>query len=99
MKKKDSGYLLLECMIAMVVIVTSLLFLISTITFLLVNEKRAQEELELAILLYEMSSLTQEAQKQQIEEKANQKNTYISAWTNNNLKIEREEICLEINRQ
>ncbi|MEG0254819.1 MAG: hypothetical protein RR554_03425 [Vagococcus sp.] len=99
MKRKNSGYLLLECMIAMVVIVTSLLFLISTITFLLLDEKKAQDELEVAILLYEMTSLTQETQRQSVEEKANQKGMHISAWTNNNLRIEREEICLEINKQ
>lgn len=86
-------------MIAMVVIVTSLLFLISTITFLLLDEKKAQEELELAILLYEMTSLTQETQRQSVEEKANQKDIHISTWTNNNLRIEQEEICLEINKQ
>ncbi|MFC6347243.1 type II secretion system protein [Vagococcus carniphilus] len=97
--KKNSGYLLLECMVAMVIIVTSLLFLMGTITFFLVDEKKAQEELEQAILLYEMSSvLNDENAKQQVGEKAVGQKTTIEVWNENHLRIECDDKYLEIKK-
>lgn len=97
--RKNSGYLLLECMVAMVIIVTSLLFLMGTITFFLVDEKKTQEELEQAILLYEMSSvLSDENAKQQVGEKAVGQKTTINVWTEDHLRIERDDKCLEIKK-
>ena len=97
--RKNSCYLLLECMVAMVIIVTSLLFLMGTITFFLVDEKKAQEELEQAILLYEMSSvLSDENAKQQVGEKAVGQKTTIDVWTEDHLRIERDDKCLEIKK-
>lgn len=97
--KKNNGYLLLECMVAMVIIVTSVLFLMEIITFFLVGEKKAQGELERAILLYEMTSvMDDDVTKVQVEEKAFNQQTTIEIWTKDHFRIECDETYLEIKK-
>ena len=98
MTLKDDGFLLLEAMIAMVVIVTGILFMIQTMTFLLREEHRRKEELEMAIILYEMScSLKEEyGGEQAILSKSENLGFSITSWNTTKLKIESEELSLEI---
>lgn len=98
MKPNYKGFLLLETMVAMVVIVTGILFMVSTITFILSENKRCEEELEMAIILYEMAcSNNQEGKGQQeIYNKSLDKNMRLTTWENDHLRIESDALYLEI---
>lgn len=100
MKLDNDGYLLLEIMIAMTVILFSILMIVSSINFLLLDEKKCKEELEMSIVLYEMASslnLPQE-KKELIKDKSDEKGYTIKNWEKDHLKIEREDLILEVKK-
>lgn len=101
MRKNYEGYLLLEIMIAMTVILISILMIMSSINFLFLDEKKCQEELEMSILLYEMASsidLSTE-KKRLIESKSTTSGFIIKNWNQEHLRIESEELFLEVEKE
>ena len=98
MKEPYKGFLLLETMVAMVVVVSGVLFIFGGIVFMLSENKRCEEELEMAILLYEMSSMTSRSihREKDIEEKAESLGIEIVSWEKENIRIESEFQSLEI---
>ncbi len=84
-------------MVAMVVIATSILFLTSMITQLLMSERKSREELEIAALLYEMAYFDEVNQdKHDLVEKAQAQHVVITEWTKNSLSVEGETSSLEL---
>lgn len=100
MSKKYEGYLLLEMMIAMTVILFSILMIMSSINFLFLDEKKCQEELEMSILLYEMASglNTSPHNRNIIERKCETSGFFIKNWNKEHLRIESEELFLEVKK-
>lgn len=90
----------MESMVAMFIIVTSVMFILSTITFLLTNEKKAQKELEASTLLFEMASSVRTFDKNRvaITEKGADLNINIIEWQEDCLRIEGEDISFDITR-
>ncbi|MGX7023979.1 hypothetical protein [Vagococcus hydrophili] len=103
MKKisNNDGYLLLECMVAMFIIVTSILFLMSTMIFLLEEVRDKQKELEVATQAYEMAAFKQNGLVDEtlIRKKAIDNNILIKEWNKKSIRIESEEVLLEIKRK
>lgn len=100
MRQRYRGFLLLETMIAMAVIVTGILLMVSTSTFILSENKRCEDELEMAILLYEMSCATDGSDnvKQAIYSKGSKMNVDIQVWRKDHLRIESDSLLLEIEK-
>lgn len=100
MRKNYEGYLLLEMMIAMSVILFSILMMISSINFLFLDEKKCQEELEMSILLYEMASGLNVSSDNRniIERKSEASGFVIKNWDKEHLRIESEELFLEVKK-
>ena len=101
MRKAYEGFLLLEAMVAMVVIVSGVLFMVSTIMFILSENKRCEQELEGAILLYEMACelSSNESKTLELSEKAREMGMTIVGWTPDFLRIESESLSMEIKRE
>ncbi len=101
MKKKNDGYLLLECMLAMVIIVSSILFTISMLTFLLKDEKLKQEEVETAIMIYELSAFYRNngENPQMLKNKAANHEFNIKKWEATDIRVESGDILLEVWRK
>ncbi|HCM89509.1 MULTISPECIES: hypothetical protein [Vagococcus] len=103
MKKiyENQGYLLFECMIAMFIIVSSLLFLMSTMIFFFKETNLKQTELEMATQLYEMAAFKQNKLKDEtlIRKKATDHDFFIKEWNTDRVRIECEDISLEIQRK
>lgn len=100
MKGKNEGYLLLEAMLAMVVISVIILFMVTSIMFLLTEEKKCQEELEMAIVIYEMACSVREENhgQEDIMAKSASKDLTITTWNKDSLRIESEDQFLEITK-
>jgi Tfp pilus assembly protein PilV len=100
-RKSYEGYLLLEMMIAMTVILFSILMMMSSINFLFLDEKKCQEELEMSILLYEMASglNVSSDNKEIIRNKGKTSGFIIKDWNQNHLRIESEELFLEVKKE
>lgn len=90
----------MESTVAMFIIVTSVMFILSTITFLLTNEKKAQTELEASVLLFEMASSVRTFDKNRaaIAEKGADLSISIIEWQEDCLRIEGEDISFDITR-
>ena len=101
MRKSYEGYLLLEMMIAMIVILLSILMMMSSISFLFLDEKKCQEELEMSIFLYEMASGLNVSpdNKEIIRNKGKTSGLVIKDWNQNHLRIESEELFLEVKKE
>lgn len=101
MRKSYEGYLLLEMMIAMTVILLSILMMMSSISFLFLDEKKCQEELEMSIFLYEMASGLNVSpdNKEIIRNKGKTSGFVIKDWNQNHLRIESEELFLEVKKE
>ena len=100
-RKNKAGYLLLETMIAMGIIIGGTLFTMSSITHLLLEEKRAQKELELTVLLHEMALSTrlEKRGEQAILKKSNEQNVVITVWEENQIRIESEGVSIGVKRK
>lgn len=98
MKENYKGYLLLESMVAMVVIVTSVLMIYNTIIFMLSEEKKRQDELEMAILLYEVAASSHYPKENQgkVQQKSQDKGFTINTWKDNHIRIEGDSLSLEL---
>lgn len=101
MRKAYEGFLLLEAMVAMIVIVSGILFMVSTIIFILSENKRCEQELEGAILLYEMACdvSKDDTRSPELIEKAREMGITIVDWTPDCLRIESEALSMEIKRE
>ncbi len=100
MKLNNKGYLLLEVMLAMTVIFSSILMIISSINFLLLDEKKCKEELEMSIMLYEMAAsinLTDD-KRRVVHAKSLEQGFTIAYWEREHLRIESDELFIEVKR-
>lgn len=91
----------MEAMIAMFLIVTSVIFILSSITFLLTKEKNARAELEMSTLLFEMAASvrTFDKNREAIARKGDDLGINIVDWQEDHIKIEDEQISFDIIRK
>lgn len=101
MKETNEGYLLFECILAMFIIVSSILFTMSMLTFLLKDEKIKQEEVELATMMYELSAFSRNKGEnpQVLEDKAKNHEFNIRKWEATDIRVESGEISLGVWRK
>lgn len=96
MLKKHDGYLLLESLLAMFVLVIGILFMFETLVFLRKQEIKSQDKLELAIFSKEWHQITEKSDKKELLDKATKQQIIIKESGNDIFLLEKNGTELEI---
>ena len=96
MLKKHDGYLLLESLLAMFVLVIGILFMFETLVFLRKQEIKSQDKLELAIFSKEWYQITEKSDKKELLDKATKQQIIIKESGNDIFLLEKNGTELEI---